>query len=144
MKNQTAASEAETKRYSASPDFLAAADLDADGRTDLVLGWSWASFRCDGAYLAVLINDASDAKPEYRPAEVELPGNCGAKGWLASVKDVNARRIYIHLQQRYPGADNVQQISATIRHDGKFTFFDPTGRAGGLVEIEKALLKKSE
>jgi hypothetical protein len=118
--------------------------LDGDGRTDLVLGWSWASFRCDGAYLAVLINDASDAKPTYRPAEVELPGNCGAKGWLASVKDVNARRIYIHLQQRYPGADNVQQISATIRHDGKFTFFDPTGRAGDLVEIEKALLKKSE
>ena len=144
MKNQPAQSEAETKRYSASPDFLTAADVDADGRTDLVLGWNWATFRCDGANLTVLINDGSDLKPVYRPADIELPGNCGAKGWLASVKDVKAQRIYINLQQRFPGTDNVKKISATLRHDGTFTFFGPTGSMGSLAAIEKALSLQSE
>jgi hypothetical protein len=143
-KNQPVRSGPEAKQYSSKPDFLAASDLDADGKTDLVLGWSWGSFRCDGAYLTVLINDATDAQPTYRPAEVTLPGNCGAKGWASSVKDVKARRVFIDLQQRYPGANNVQHISATIRHDGTFTFFDPAGKAGTLVVIEKALPMKSE
>lgn len=129
----------EARRYSVTPDFLTAADLDGDGRTDLVLGWGWASFRCDGTYLTVLINDASDAKPVYRPAEVQLPGDCGAKGWLSAVKDVQARRLLIELQQRYPGADNVQRISATLRHDGRFTFFDPAGKPGSLAAIEHSL-----
>lgn len=143
-KNETVLSGPEAKQYSKKPDFLAAADLDADGRTDLILGWSWASFRCDGTYLTVLINDASDAEPSYRSAEVKLPGDCGAKGWASSVKDIKARRIYIDLQQRYPGADNVQHISATLRHDGAFTFFDPDGGSGSLAAIEKALPMKSE
>jgi len=143
-KVQTVRSGPEAQRYSTKPDFLAAADLDADGNTDLVLGWSWASFRCDGTYLTVLINDASDEKPAYRPAEVQLPGDCGAKGWLSVVKDIKMRRIVIDLQQRYPGANNVQQISATLRHDGEFTFFGPGGRSGSLEAIEKALPTKSE
>lgn len=142
MKNPATVSDADVKRYSASPDFLASADLDADGRTDLIVGWSWATFHCDGANLTVLINDASDAQPAYRAAEVALPGNCGAQGWLAAVKDVKARRIYIQLQQRYPGADTFEQISATMRHGGDFTFFGPTGAPGSLAAIEKALSLK--
>ena len=143
-KNETVRSGPEAKQYSKKPDFLAASDLDADGRTDLILGWSWASFRCDGTYLTVLINDTSDAEPSYRPAEVKLPGDCGAKGWASSVKDIKGRSIYINLQQRYPGVDNVQQISVTLRHDGVFTFFGPAGRSGSLAAIEKSLPMKSE
>lgn len=134
----------EAKRFSDKPDFLAAADVDADGRTDLVLGWGWASFRCDGTFLTVLLNDATDAQPSYRAAEAELPGNCGAKGWLASVQEAEAQRVVIRLQQRYPGSDNVQQVSASVNHDGRFTFFDPSGRPGSLVAIEKALPLKGE
>jgi hypothetical protein len=143
-KSQPIRSGPEAKRYSQKPDFLAPADLDADGKTDLAIAWSWSSFRCDGSYLTVLINDGTDAKPTYRPAEVQLPSNCGAKGWLPAVKEIKDRRIYLDLQQRYPGSNNVQRISATLRHDGTFTFFGTDGRPGSLASIEKALPMKYE
>ena len=144
MKHRPAPTGKDEHRYSGKPDFLAAADLDADGRTDLIIGWGWASYRCDGSFLSVLMNDGHDAAPVYRPAEVELPGDCGARGWLASVKEVRQRRIFIELKQRYPGVRNVQQISATVGHDGRFTFFDPAGRPARLDVIVKSIPMRIE
>ncbi|MFO1466998.1 MAG: hypothetical protein U1F35_11295 [Steroidobacteraceae bacterium] len=143
-KAQRLSSGPEARRYPTAPEFLSAADLDRDGRTDLVLGWGWASYRCDGSFLTVLFNDGDDANPRYRPAEVELPGNCGAKGWLAAVKDVQSRRIHIDLRQRYPGADNVQHITASVNHGGTFTFFGPGGAAASLSAIVNSLPLKPE
>lgn len=110
------------------------------------------SLRREGPRKESLANSPPPASPPptpgsgsaFRPAEVELPGNCGAKGWLAAVKDVQSRRIHIDLRQRYPGADNVQHITASVTHGGTFTFFGPGGAAASLSAIVASLPLKPE